>query len=144
MQLHIFHYIRISLLEVDIFSGVEVWAGGQEGKISRINVSCFTLAEVGVPLVHPTSAEKITDLDVCLMCAENNSVFTSISPGCLVYAWHGVDRQLRDRMDCSKIAPCSESLTTINIEERLSRKYRNCLCSAPDMCVDSKVNDMMH
>lgn len=56
------------------------------------------------------------------MCAENNSVFTAISPGCIVYGWSGLDRQIRDRMDCSKIAPCSESLTTINIEERLSRK----------------------
>lgn len=42
--------------------------------------------------------------------------------GCVVYQWDCSSRSILHRLDCSKLAPCSESLFSISIEEHLSRK----------------------
>lgn len=40
--------------------------------------------------------------------------------GCIVYQWDVVTRKIMNKLDCSKLIPCSESLKSISIEERLS------------------------
>lgn len=58
--------------------------------------------------------------------SENQTVVTSpvvwsyVYPGCVVYRWDPVSRRILHRLDCSKLAPCSESLQSISIEEHLS------------------------
>lgn len=55
-------------------------------------------------------------------------VYSTVSPGCVLYQWHtgGGDRspdegrRIVQRLDCSKLVPCSESLNSIAIEEHLS------------------------
>jgi len=42
------------------------------------------------------------------------------STGCIVYQWDVVTRKIMNKLDCSKLIPCSESLKSISIEERLS------------------------
>lgn len=40
--------------------------------------------------------------------------------GCVVYQWDVLTRKIMNKLDCSKLIPCSESLKSISIEERLS------------------------
>ena len=47
-------------------------------------------------------------------------VWSYVYPGCVVYRWDPVSRRILHRLDCSKLAPCSESLQSISIEEHLS------------------------
>lgn len=55
-------------------------------------------------------------------------VYSTVSPGCVLYQWHTGDgsgnvtgrRRIVQRLDCSKLVPCSESLNSIAIEEHLS------------------------
>lgn len=47
-----------------------------------------------------------------------------ICSGCVLYQWDVNERVIVSKLDCSKIAPCSESISTMNIDERLSRKKR--------------------
>ena len=44
-------------------------------------------------------------------------VWTFLYPGCHVYLWDGAAKQVLNRLDCSKLVPCSESLKTIAIDE---------------------------
>lgn len=44
-------------------------------------------------------------------------VWTFLYPGCHVYLWDGAGKQVLNRLDCSKLVPCSESLKTIAIDE---------------------------
>ena len=47
-------------------------------------------------------------------------VWSYVYPGCVVYRWDPLTRRVLHRLDCSKLAPCSESLQSISIEEHLS------------------------
>lgn len=47
-------------------------------------------------------------------------VWSYVYPGCVVYRWDPTARRIVYRLDCSKLAPCSESLQSISIEEHLS------------------------
>ena len=47
-------------------------------------------------------------------------VWTFLYPGCHVYLWDGAGKQVLNRLDCSKLVPCSESLKTIAIDEHFS------------------------
>lgn len=40
--------------------------------------------------------------------------------GCVVYEWEPQSRTILSKLDCSKLAPCSESIKSISIEEHLS------------------------
>lgn len=47
-------------------------------------------------------------------------IWSYVYPGCVVYRWDPISRRILHRLDCSKLAPCSESLQSISIEEHLS------------------------
>lgn len=100
----------------------ELWCG--EGK-GVLNV--FTLREGVVNdhciLMHfeqlnplPTGDGNVT----ILKCVDKEYVFSYVAPGCVVYQWNVVQRRIENRLDCSKLIPCSESLRSIAIEEHLS------------------------
>jgi hypothetical protein len=48
--------------------------------------------------------------------------------GSVLYQWNTVERAIVAKLDTSKIAPCSESINTINIEERAR-------CQVTALCV---------
>lgn len=48
--------------------------------------------------------------------------------GCIVYQWNVITRKIINKLDCSKLIPCSESLKSISIEERLSPGKCQVLC----------------
>ncbi|KAI5640816.1 protein kinase domain-containing protein [Phthorimaea operculella] len=96
--------------------GLEVWAGG-DGLYS------YTLTQGGV------SAADIlqTPPTVTLLAAptENGDhcepyVVAYTDPGVCVYQWSVRSKQQTARLDCSKLAPCSESLQSIAIDEHLA------------------------
>uniref|UniRef100_A0A6A7FVB2 non-specific serine/threonine protein kinase n=2 Tax=Hirondellea gigas TaxID=1518452 RepID=A0A6A7FVB2_9CRUS len=60
------------------------------------------------------------------------SLWTYVYPGCVVYHWDASEQRIVNRLDCSKLVPCSESLQSISIEERLSPA--NCQVSAIGVC----------
>jgi hypothetical protein len=51
---------------------------------------------------------------------DQKSIFTYLHPGCVIYQWDVSARTILNRLDCSKLIPCSESLKTINIDDQFS------------------------
>lgn len=62
----------------------------------------------------------ITDVNVMNLVAGDNSIWSYVYPGCIVYQWDQGSRSIVNKLDCSKLVPCSESLKSIAIEEHLS------------------------
>ena len=51
---------------------------------------------------------------------DNKHIFTYLHPGCVIYQWQGETKSMINKLDCSKLIPCSESLVTINIDDQFS------------------------
>ena len=49
---------------------------------------------------------------------DNIHAWTFLYPGYYVYQWE--DKQIKNRLDCSKLVPCSESMKSIAIDEHFS------------------------
>lgn len=54
------------------------------------------------------------------MISQDDSVWSYVRPGCIVYQWDSKTKSIVNKLDCSKLVPCSESLKSIAIEEHLS------------------------
>ena len=65
------------------------------------------------PTLDPKSSPKKQKLD-------RKFVWSFVYPGYYVYQWDADKRVVRNRIDCSKLVPCSESLKTIAIDEHFS------------------------
>ena len=52
--------------------------------------------------------------------ATNKFVWSFVYPGFYVYQWDADKRIVKNKLDCSKLVPCSESLKTIAIDEHFS------------------------
>ncbi|KAJ8942684.1 hypothetical protein NQ314_010008 [Rhamnusium bicolor] len=94
------------------------------------NGRLFLVNSEAKPLT-PTAAEGtfvMTELGstsiINCMCAVFNgnedNVWSYVRPGCIVYQWDSKTRSIVNKLDCSKLVPCSESLKSIAIEEHLS------------------------
>lgn len=62
----------------------------------------------------------ISDVNVIHMVSVSSIVWSYVCPGCVVYQWDQKTRSITNKLDCSKLVPCSESLKSIAIEEHLS------------------------
>ncbi|XP_037942769.1 leucine-rich repeat serine/threonine-protein kinase 1 isoform X2 [Teleopsis dalmanni] len=97
----------------------ELWCGEMAGKIN-----IFPLSSTGVcghqALLHNDEPSAIEDVKVARMCSNNEFVFTCLYPGFMVYQWNTSTKQIDNKLDCSKLLPCSESLKSIAIDEHLS------------------------
>lgn len=97
----------------------ELWCGEMAGKLN-----VFPLSKTGVcghqALCHSDEPNAIEDLRVARMCGNNSYVFTCLYPGFMVYQWHAENKTIENKLDCSKLLPCSESLKSIAIDEHLS------------------------
>merc|ERR1712012_1143760 len=51
---------------------------------------------------------------------DQQSIFSYLHPGCIIHQWDVAGRTVLNRLDCSKLIPCSESLVTINIDDQFS------------------------
>ncbi|KAK7861679.1 hypothetical protein R5R35_005355 [Gryllus longicercus] len=104
----------------------ELWCGEAQG-----NISIFTIRENIV-----TSHDVVNHYDpiienICVLNlvsthspvyydSEDVSVCSYVYPGCIVYQWDTNSHTILNKLDCSKLVPCSESLKSISIEEHLS------------------------
>lgn len=62
----------------------------------------------------------IENVNVVKIVADEFSIWSYVHPGCIVYQWNQKNRTIINKLDCSKLVPCSESLKSIAIEEHLS------------------------
>jgi hypothetical protein len=96
-----------------------LWCGETDG---AINV--FMLKDSVVsghhPLLHFKSSIPLKGLTVTLLYSFDEYVYSYVSPGCILYQWNTKTKEVENRLDCSKLVPCSESLKSIAIEEHLS------------------------
>lgn len=99
----------------------ELWCGETKGVLNVFSLKdgvvsdhCILMHFEQSPLPEATSNVTI------LKCADKKHVFSYVAPGCVVYQWNVADRRIENRLDCSKLIPCSESLRSIAIEEHLS------------------------
>ncbi|XP_076065875.1 leucine-rich repeat serine/threonine-protein kinase 1-like isoform X3 [Oratosquilla oratoria] len=120
-----------------------LWCGGSDGLMS-----IFTMCHDGLVIgqdtaSHSTSSTPPSDSsDVLILHSPlgqkhvqphlQHSLWSYVYPGCVVYHWDAVKQSVTNRLDCSKLAPCSESLQSISIEEHLSPSH--CQVSAVAVC----------
>uniref|UniRef100_A0A915IK65 LRRK2 beta-propeller domain-containing protein n=1 Tax=Romanomermis culicivorax TaxID=13658 RepID=A0A915IK65_ROMCU len=97
-----------------------VWCGHTAGYISMFNLENSSFKSSGSvnhydPVIEGVEVSR-------LVSSPNNGryVWSYIYPGCVLYQWDVNQRSIISKLDCSKIAPCSESINTLNIEERLN------------------------
>ncbi|XP_054091980.1 leucine-rich repeat serine/threonine-protein kinase 1 isoform X2 [Zeugodacus cucurbitae] len=97
----------------------ELWCGEMAGKIN-----VFPLNKTGVcghqSLCHSEEPNIIEDVKVARMFATDDFVFSCLYPGFVVYQWNVCNKRIENKLDCSKLLPCSESLKSIAIDEHLS------------------------
>lgn len=71
-------------------------------------------------LSHYQTSIPLKGLNVSLLQAAGDYVYSYVAPGCVLYQWHAASKSVENKLDCSKLVPCSESLKSIAIEEHLS------------------------
>jgi hypothetical protein len=55
-----------------------------------------------------------------LYASGGEQVYSYVSPSCMLYQWNCATKVIENKLDCSKLIPCSESLKSIQIDEHLS------------------------
>lgn len=55
-----------------------------------------------------------------LLASDDKQVFSYVAPSCTLYQWNATEKAVENKLDCSKLIPCSESLKSIQIDEHLS------------------------
>ncbi|ETN67521.1 Leucine-rich repeat kinase [Anopheles darlingi] len=98
----------------------ELWCGEQDDAIS-----IFSLRNSHVSgqhhLRHFNAPVPVRGLSVALLqAAPDDHVFSYLAPSYILYQWRSSSKTVEHKLDCSKLVPCSESLKSIAIDERLS------------------------
>ncbi|KAJ8934094.1 hypothetical protein NQ318_004975 [Aromia moschata] len=95
----------------------ELWCGESNGQISIYTIRDHVVASHEILNHYQPIIEKV---DVMNLVSVDNNVWSYVRPGCIVYQWDSKTRSIVNKLDCSKLVPCSESLKSIAIEEHLS------------------------
>jgi hypothetical protein len=97
----------------------EIWCGENDGVIN-----VFTVNDSGVSdhhrLSHFESSLPSKGLYVAKLYASNQHVYSYVAPSCVLYQWSSLQKTIENKLDCSKLIPCSESMKSIQIDEHLS------------------------
>lgn len=120
-----------ALCAVSISGGIsELWAGGARARLAVHSLVPSEVRNNPPELLEHREGNVLLEEDdtaaVLSVIAEGgdisstDSVWTYVYPGCVVYQWDVSTRRVLNRLDCSKLVPCSESLKSIAIEEHLS------------------------
>ncbi|XP_068220598.1 leucine-rich repeat serine/threonine-protein kinase 1 isoform X12 [Palaemon carinicauda] len=126
-------------------SAWSLWCGGSEGTMSIFSLRDDGLVTSQDAVSHFSTSTPPPTSDACdvlilhsptnpssVLPHLRNSMWSYVYPGCVVYHWDVKDQKLVNRLDCSKLVPCSESLQSISIEEHLSPSH--CQVSAVAVC----------
>lgn len=100
----------------------QLWCGQSEGCITLITLESFKVYKK--EFVNHYECEKsvpiLERLDVFEIVSECDFVWSYLYPGTVVYQWDIFKKTILQKLDCSKLAPCSESLMSISIEQHLN------------------------
>ena len=98
-------------------TSVEIWCGQTQGQVA---IFCLKDSVVtNQDIVTHTLLESHEVMKV-VATEDNQHVFTYLYPGCVIYQWQVTTKTILNKLDCSKLIPCSESLVTINIDDQFS------------------------
>ncbi|KAJ6225869.1 hypothetical protein RDWZM_004414 [Blomia tropicalis] len=115
-------------------NNVEIWCGQQEGKISVVQIrpnDLFTTNQIvldhyvdncvkstnAIYIGSNVSLDDRKDVLNLIASTVHPYVWSVLHTGFVIYQWDAHKRQILHRLDCSKLAPCSESLMSISIED---------------------------
>lgn len=102
---------------------VEIWYGHSEGLVT-IQKFAMSGDEMERRMVshYPTDSKtSIMDrMDVFIIISSSSFCWTYLFPGSVIYHWCVEKKEILNKLDCSKLIPCSESLMSISIEDQLS------------------------
>ncbi|XP_003425729.1 leucine-rich repeat serine/threonine-protein kinase 1 [Nasonia vitripennis] len=112
---------------------LELWAGRSFGRISIYTLKDSTLIETQ-ELAHVSGETASKNLFATYLTSADNSVLSYTYPGCIVYQWDLDTKQIVNKLDMSKLVPCSESLKSISIEENLTTE--KCQVTALETCMN--------
>ncbi|XP_049858112.1 leucine-rich repeat serine/threonine-protein kinase 1 isoform X1 [Schistocerca gregaria] len=104
----------------------ELWCGESQGSISiytiRDNiVMAHKIINHYEPVIENVNVLNLISTHVPIYYDNEEVVVCSyVYPGCVVYQWETASHTIVNKLDCSKLVPCSESLKSISIEEHLS------------------------
>ncbi|XP_055684527.1 leucine-rich repeat serine/threonine-protein kinase 1 isoform X1 [Lutzomyia longipalpis] len=97
----------------------ELWCGETDGAMNVFGLKDSVVSEHTL-LNHFDVSLGGRESNVVLLYASEEFVFSCVAPGCILYQWNVARKEIENRLDCSKLIPCSESLRSIAIEEHLS------------------------
>ncbi|CAG9859264.1 unnamed protein product [Phyllotreta striolata] len=95
----------------------ELWCGESDGQISIYSIKDNVVAGHEIVNHYQPIIDKV---DVMNIISVDSHVWSYVRPGCIVYQWDSTSKTIVNKLDCSKLVPCSESLKSIAIEEHLS------------------------
>ncbi|KAG5883328.1 hypothetical protein JTB14_032528 [Gonioctena quinquepunctata] len=95
----------------------ELWCGESAGQISIYVIKDNVVTGIEILNHYQPIIDKV---DVMNIISVERSVWSYVRPGCIVYQWDAATKSIVNKLDCSKLVPCSESLKSIAIEEHLS------------------------
>ncbi|KZC04554.1 Leucine-rich repeat serine/threonine-protein kinase 1 [Dufourea novaeangliae] len=110
---------------------LELWVGQSFGRITIYVLKDNNLMDT-LQVFHVTGDAAIKNLFATYLLSAENSILSYTYPGCIVYQWDVDTRQIINKLDMSKLVPCSESLKSISIEENLSTE--KCQVTAFETC----------
>ncbi|XP_022171675.1 leucine-rich repeat serine/threonine-protein kinase 1 isoform X1 [Myzus persicae] len=125
--------ILFDFIAVDSNKTCELWCGEDQGRISVYTIKQNVAINYEV-LKHFDYTGLESQVMSLSASRGHNLVWSYVHPGCIVYQWDVVTRKIMNKLDCSKLIPCSESLKSISIEERLSpgKCQITCICAVGD------------
>ena len=97
----------------------EIWCGLSHGIISVFTLKDGVVTGQQVINHNDPMVENVEVLQVITGDGDLKAfAWTFLYPGFHVYQWES--KSIKNRLDCSKLVPCSESLKTIAIDEHFS------------------------
>ncbi|XP_034942841.1 leucine-rich repeat serine/threonine-protein kinase 1 [Chelonus insularis] len=112
---------------------IELWTGQSFGKVTIYVLKDGNLVDT-CELIHLTNETASKNLFATYLLSAESSVLSYTYPGCIVYQWDVETRQIINKLDMSKLVPCSESLKSISIEENLTTD--RCQVTALEVCMN--------
>lgn len=56
---------------------------------------------------------------VSKLISNTNFFYSIVNPGIFIYQWDARKKEVINKLDCSKLLPCSESVNSISIEDHM-------------------------
>ncbi|KAI4476963.1 hypothetical protein M0804_013143 [Polistes exclamans] len=98
---------------------LELWMGQSFGRITIYILKDSNLIDT-IQISHVTGDTAMKNLFATYLLSAEHSILSYTYPGCIVYQWDVDSRQIINKLDMSKLVPCSESFKSISIEENLT------------------------